>query len=63
MERVEEKSLSCRKEHICFCKGANRRRSWKKSDIYEEVHQELEKLSEQIGGHLKKWNREELYDL
>lgn len=35
----------------------------KKSDIYEEVHQELEKLSEQIGGHLKKWNREELYDL
>lgn len=35
----------------------------RKNSIYEEVHQELEKLSRQIGGHLEKWNREELYEL
>lgn len=35
----------------------------RKGNIYEEVHQELEKLSRRIGGHLEKWNREALYDL
>lgn len=33
------------------------------SSVYEEVHRELEELSEKIGGHLEKWNREELYEL
>ncbi len=35
----------------------------RKSTVYEEAHRELEELSRRIGGHLDKWNREELYEL
>lgn len=34
-----------------------------KGNIYEEVHRELEEIARRIGGHLEKWDREELYDL
>ena len=35
----------------------------RKGNVYEEVHKELEKMAQKIGGHLEKWDREELYDL
>ena len=34
-----------------------------KRNIYEEIHKELEKIAQKVGGRLGKWNREELYDL
>ena len=34
-----------------------------KSTVYEKVHRELKELSQEVVGHLDKWNREELYDL
>ena len=34
-----------------------------KGNIYEEVHRELEEIARKVGGHLERWNREELYDL
>ena len=35
----------------------------RKSSVCEEVHRELKELSQKVGRHLGKWNREELYEL
>ena len=35
----------------------------RKKDLYEEIHREIREIARRSCGHLRKWNRDELYDL